>query len=126
MEHYRIHSENAPAAIGPYSQGVAAGDMVFVSGQIGTDPSTNLVAETFEGQVYQIFKNLSAILTGSGMVFSNVVKTTVFLTDIGRFADMNKIYAEHFNGPVLPARSAVQVAALPRGAQVEIELIAMK
>lgn len=123
----KISTPNAPAAIGPYSQAVLAGDTLYVSGQIPLDPATGtLVGTTIEEQAEQVFKNLGAILTEAGMTFDDVVKATVLLNDIGDFAAVNAIYGKYLCGEVLPARAAFAVDALPKGALVEIELIAVK
>ena len=120
-----ICTKNAPDAIGPYSQGVRAGDLLYVSGQVPIDPKTGAVVEGgIQAQAHQVFKNLKAILEEAGMSFDNVVKTTVLLADMGDFATVNEIYAQYFNGAILPARAAFQVAALPKAAMVEIELVA--
>ena len=117
-----ICTKNAPDAIGPYSQAVRAGDFLYVSGQVPIDPKTGAVVEGgIQAQAHQVFKNLKAILEEAGMSFDNVVKTTVLLGD---FATVNEIYAQYFNGAILPARAAFQVAALPKAAMVEIELVA--
>jgi 2-iminobutanoate/2-iminopropanoate deaminase len=119
-----INSNNAPAAIGPYSQGIIADNLLFSAGQIPLDPKTmTLVEGTIEVQTKQVLKNLDAILEEAGTSWQKVVKTTVFLTDLADFAQMNKTYAEHLN-EAKPARSTVQVAALPLGAKIEIELVA--
>lgn len=116
----------APAAIGPYSQAVGAGDFVFLSGQTGIDPATGeFVPGGVPEQTRQIFRNLRAVLEAAGLTLGDVIKTTVFLTDLAQFAPMNAVYAENFPDG-FPARSCVQVAALPKGAQIEIELIAEK
>jgi len=118
-----VATEAAPAAIGPYSQGVAAGDLLFVSGQLPIDPeSGELVTGSIGDMTHQIFKNIQAVAQAAGADLSRVVKTTVFLKDMNDFAEMNEVYAQYFDTP-LPARSAVQVAALPKGADVEIESI---
>ncbi len=118
-----IHTDNAPAAIGPYSQAVDLGSLVFTSGQIALDPATGeLVEGGIVPQTEQVFRNIEAILTAAGMTTENVVKTVVYLADINDFGTVNQIYARHFSGDC-PARSAVQVAALPKGALVEIECI---
>ena len=118
-----ISTLDAPAAIGVYSQAVRAGDTVWVSGQIPLDPKTKeLVGGGIEAQVHQVFKNLEAIVKAAGATFDNVVKATVFLTDMSHFGLVNKIMAEYFREPY-PARAAVGVASLPRGAQVEVECI---
>lgn len=122
-----IHTDRAPAAIGPYSQAVQAGNLVFASGAIPVDPATGgLVEAKIEAQAHKAFENLRAVLAAAGCTLADVVKTTVFLSDMGNFQVVNGIYAEYFDGAVLPARSAVQVAALPKGAMVEVEAIAVK
>ena len=119
-----IATDNAPAAVGPYSQGVRAGDFVFTAGQLGIVPGTKEFAgPDIEAQTRQALENLRAVLEAGGSCLEHVIKTTVFLQDIGEFARMNAVYAEFFpDGP--PARSAVQVAALPLGGRVEIEALA--
>ena len=114
-----------PAAIGPYSQGIAAGQTVYVSGQLPIDPATGLIPEGIAAQTAQSLKNIQAILAQQEMTLANVVKTTVFLADINDFAEMNKVYGEYFAQPY-PARSAVQVGKLPKDAPLEIECIAVK
>jgi 2-iminobutanoate/2-iminopropanoate deaminase len=117
----------APAAIGPYSQAVAAGPYLFTSGQIGFDAETGtLVGEDVSAQTRQAMANISAILNAAGLSFADVVKTTIFLTDMDDFVTVNRIYSEAFADSAPPARSTVAVAALPRGAQVEIETIALR
>jgi 2-iminobutanoate/2-iminopropanoate deaminase len=119
-----IATPNAPAAIGPYSQAIKLGDILYTSGQIPIDPATGiLVGSDITAQTTQVLKNLNAVLAAAGMTFANVVKTTVFLKDMADFAAMNAVYSQHFSG-VFPARSTVQVAALPKDALVEIECIA--
>jgi len=120
-----ITTQNAPAAIGPYSQAVQMGSLVYTSGQIPLDPKTGkLVEGGIEAETRQVFANLKAVLNAAGADFPNVIKAMVFLTDLGDFAAVNAIYAEYFpENP--PARSCVQAAALPAGAQVEIEVIAL-
>ena len=121
-----ISASNAPAAIGPYSHAIAAGDFLFTSGQIPLDPATGkLAGDTIEVQTGQVLKNLEAVLAANGMTFANVIKTTVFLTDLADFATVNGIYASRFSAEP-PARSCVQVAGLPGGAKVEIELVACR
>lgn len=118
-----IATDRAPAAIGPYSQAVAVGGMVFLSGQLALDPATGaLVPGGIREQTEQALKNIEAILEEAGLTMDNMVKTTVFLADIADFAAMNEVYAKHFTGSY-PARSAVQAAALPKGGLVEIECI---
>ncbi len=121
-----LATTNAPAAIGPYSQGVEVNGHVFVSGQLPVDPKTGEFAEGgMKELTLQIFKNIEAILKEAGMTLDNVVKTTVFLTDMADFADMNEVYASQFSG-TFPARSAFAVKTLPKNAPIEIEVIAMK
>ena len=123
----RIHTDKAPAAIGPYSQAVLAGDFLYVSGQLPLDPvSGAMVGDTAAEQAEQSIRNLSAILEAAGMTLDDVVKTSVLLADIADFAAVNEVYAKHFTGAVLPARAAFAVRDLPKGAKVEIELVAYK
>jgi 2-iminobutanoate/2-iminopropanoate deaminase len=125
MQREIISTDKAPAAVGPYSQAVRVGDFVFTAGQIGLNPTTGqIVAGGIEAQTRQVLSNLSGVLEAAGTSLANVVKTTVFLADIGDFKTMNGIYAE-FLPDAPPARSAVEVAALPLGARVEIEAIAI-
>ena len=122
----KVESPLAPAAIGPYSQAIAGGDVVFVSGQLPIDPKTGAFAgEDIQAQTRQSLENIKAILESEGLTMANVCKTTVLLADIGEFAAMNEVYAEFFTAPY-PARAAFQVAALPKGAKVEIEAIACR
>lgn len=119
-----IHTDSAPAAIGPYSQAIQIGDLLFVSGQVPIDPSTGAVVEgDVKAQAQQSLNNLKAILNAAGTNMGAVVKTTVFLADMNDFAAMNEVYAQFFQEP-FPARSAVQVGRLPKDAKVEIEAIA--
>jgi 2-iminobutanoate/2-iminopropanoate deaminase len=121
-----IETKNAPAAIGPYSQAVVVGSMVFCSGQIGLDPRTGaIVSGGIEAETRRVLANIREVLTAAKLEFADVVKTTIFLADLGDFDLVNRIYGEHFEPP-FPARSTVQAAALPRGARIEIEVIAMK
>ena len=122
-----ISTNQAPAAIGPYSQGVeASGTSINVSGQIPIDPATGEFAGSdIRSQTEQCLKNLEAILAEAGASMADVVETTVMLTDINEFADMNEVYAQHFTEPY-PARAAFQVVALPKGAKVEIKCVARK
>lgn len=121
-----VVSNNAPSAIGPYSQAIKAGNSIFVSGQLGLNPKTgNFDADDIKVQTKQSLENLKSILQEEGYSLSDVVKTTVLLKDIAEFGDMNAIYAEYFKEPY-PARSAFQVVALPKGGRVEIEAIASK
>ena len=119
-----IASTNAPAAIGPYSQAVKAGSFIFLSGQLGIDPKTGEFVEgSVSEQAEQVFKNIQAVLAEAGLDFDQIVKTTVFLADMGDFAAINAVYAKYFDVPY-PARSAVAVRTLPKNALVEIEVIA--
>lgn len=120
-----IATTNAPAAIGPYSQAIQAGNILFVSGQLGINPITGRFAEGVKEQTLQVFKNIKAILAEAGFEIGDVVKTTVFLADMDDFAAMNEVYASQFNG-AFPARSAVAVKTLPKNGLVEIEVIAVK
>ncbi len=125
MEKVIIATPNAPAAVGPYSQGVRAGKLVYTAGQVALDPATGkLVEGDIEAQTHQVFRNLQAVLRAAGTDLANVVKTTVFLQDMDHFAAMNQAYAQHFAGQP-PARTTVQVAKLPLGALVEIEAVAL-
>jgi 2-iminobutanoate/2-iminopropanoate deaminase len=121
-----ISTAEAPTAVGPYSQAIAAGPLVFCSGQIPLEPSTGTLVEgDVSSQTERVLQNLAAVLRAHGLGMEHVVKTTVFMTDLARFGEMNAAYAKHF--PVdPPARSTIQVAALPKGANVEIEAIALK
>lgn len=126
MANRAIQSPAAPAAIGPYSQAIQAGQTVYVSGQLPIDPSTGAFAgEDIKSQTRQSLTNIKAILTESGMSMADVTKTTVLLADIAEFGAMNEVYAEFFAEP-FPARAAFQVAALPKAAKVEIECVAVK
>ena len=126
MSNKAIHTSNAPAAIGPYSQAVAAGHTLYISGQLPIDPATGEFAGAdIASQTRQSLTNMKAILEANGMTMADVVKTTVLLADIAEFAAMNAVYAEFFSEPY-PARAAYQVAALPKAAKVEIEAIAVK
>ncbi len=119
-----ISSSNAPKALGPYSQAIATGSLVFCSGQIPLNPATGAIEETtIEGQTRQAITNLSAVLAAAGTSLQNVVKTTVFIKDMNDFAALNKVYEELF-APAKPARSCVEVARLPKDVKVEIECIA--
>ena len=119
----KIHTEKAPAAVGPYSQAVISNGMVYTSGQIAIDPAANaIVADAIEGQTEQVMKNLEAILDTAGSSFEKAVKTTCFLADTNDFAAFNEIYGKYFTN--LPARSCVAVKTLPKGALVEVEVIA--
>ncbi len=122
----RIQTDKAPAAIGPYSQAIAIDGLVFLSGQIPLDPATGeLVKADIQTETRRVLDNLRGVLEAAGCTFDHVVKTTIFLTDLGDFAAVNQVYGEAFTGTP-PARATVQVAALPRGARVEIEAIAKR
>lgn len=126
MAHQPISTTAAPAAIGPYSQAIVAGKLVFTSGQIPLDPATQqLVTGDVRAQAERVMENLSAVLAAAGSSFAEVVKTTIYLADLGDFAVVNEVYGKRFSGAP-PARSTVQVAALPKGARVEIDVIAVK
>lgn len=121
-----IATKNAPAAVGPYSQAIDCGDTVYCSGQIPLDPQTGAVVEGgLEAQAHQMFRNVKAVLAEAGLGLENVVKTTVFMTDLAQFGALNAIYAEYFAEPY-PARSCVEVSALPKGVLVECEVIARR
>jgi 2-iminobutanoate/2-iminopropanoate deaminase len=121
----RIETSSAPGAIGPYSQGIAAGNLVFTAGQIGLDPETGDLVEGLEGQTRRALANVGAILAAAGCAWRDVVKTTVFLADMADFAAFNAIYAEVVSEPY-PARATVQAAGLPKGALIEIDAVAVK
>ncbi len=124
MTHKAVQTTGAPAAIGPYSQGIVSGGFLFCAGQAALDPATGVLAEGgIEPETEQVMANLSAVLGAAGYAWSDVVKTTVFLIDMADFAAMNGIYSRFVSDPP-PARSTVGVAALPKGARVEIEVIA--
>ena len=125
MQRSVIATPAAPAAIGPYSQAIRAGNLVFTSGQIPLDPTTGqMVTGDLAAETRRVLANLAAVLAAAGVGFAYVVKTTIFLTDMGDFAAVNALYAERFSGAP-PARSTVQVARLPKDARVEIEMIAV-
>jgi len=120
-----IHSDDAPKAIGPYSQAIKAGNVIYTSGQVSLDPKTGeLVTGDFNAQARRVFENLKAVLRAGGADFRHVAKANVFLTDLANFQALNAIYAEYF-GDHKPARTTVQVAGLPKGAALEIDLIAV-
>ena len=120
-----LHTDQAPAAIGPYSQAVIAGGFLYSAGQIGIDPATGeLVAPDVERQTRRVFENLRAVLAAAELGFEDVVKTTVYLADMQEFQLVNAVYAEHFSEP-FPARSTVAVAGLPKGARVEVDVVAL-
>ena len=115
-----IHTDNAPAAIGPYSQAIKVGDTVYLSGQIPLDPATMTLVEGLEAQVEQVFRNLAAVCDAAGGGLGDIVKLNIFLTDLGHFSAVNDIMARHFSQPY-PARAAIGVRALPRDALVEMD-----
>jgi 2-iminobutanoate/2-iminopropanoate deaminase len=120
-----VHTDSAPAAVGPYSQAVKAGSMVICSGQIPIDPSNGeLVTGDIQAQTHQVMKNLQAVLEASGSGFDRAVRFTIFLTDLGDFGKVNEVYASYLSEPY-PARACVQVSALPKGVDVEIDAIAL-
>jgi 2-iminobutanoate/2-iminopropanoate deaminase len=125
MKKHIITSDQAPAAVGPYSQAVAAGPLVFFSGQIPINQAGELVQGDIVVQTVQVFENLKALLAAAGLTLGQVVKTTVFLADLADFKEMNRVYAEFFPEQP-PARSTIQVAGLPKGASVEIEAVALR
>ena len=121
-----VVTPHAPKAVGPYSQAVLIGDTLYCSGQIPLDPeSGEVVSGGVREQAERVFLNLGAVLRASGMDFSNVVKATIFTTDLSKFGELNEVYASFFSEPY-PARSTVQVSALPRGVQVEVEVVAIR
>ena len=121
----KTETTGAPAAIGPYSQAIDTGNMLFISGQLGIDPSSGEIPESFEDQAKNVMNNIKAILETAGFGFDNVVKTTIFLADMADFAKINEIYGACFPNHK-PARSCIQAAALPKGGKVEIETIACR
>lgn len=121
----KIESKSAPAAIGPYSQATVAGSTCYVSGMLGIDPATGELKEGVEAQAEQALLNLEAVLKAAELTTASVVKTTVFLTDMSAFSQVNAIYSKHFSAPY-PARSCVQVSALPKGGLFEIEAVAVR
>jgi len=125
MDKQRIHTDDAPAAVGPYSQAIRAGNLLFTAGQVALDPPTGeLVGADVATQTEQVLRNLRAVLAAAGTDFAHVIKTTVFLQSMSDFAAMNAVYARHFPEP-FPARSTVEVGALPKGGLVEIECVAL-
>jgi 2-iminobutanoate/2-iminopropanoate deaminase len=125
MTRQAITTSGAPAALGPYSQAIVSGDLVFCAGQLGIDPATGDLADGVEAQAERALRNLAAVLDAAGCSFADVVKTTIFLADIGDFAAINAVYAKFTSDPA-PARSTFAVGALPRGARIEIEAIARR
>ncbi len=125
MERSEVSTEAAPAAIGPYSQAIRVGDLLYTAGQVPLEPETmQLVEGGIVEQTHRVMRNLAAVLAAAGADFGDTVKTMVFLKDLGEFAEFNEVYGEYFAGAVPPARSTVEVAGLPLGARVEIELVA--
>ena len=120
-----IFTDKAPAPIGPYTQAILAGNTLYVSGQIPVNPATGEVVTGIEAATEQVMENLKAILTQAGTTFEKVVKTTIFLADMGQFAQVNGVYARYFNEATAPARETVQVAQLPKAVEVEISCIAV-
>lgn len=121
-----IATKDAPTAVGPYSQAIAAGDMLFCAGQIPLDPATGeLIEGDITAQATRVLENVKGVLAANGMTFADVVKSTVFMVDLAEFAAMNAVYAKYFTEP-FPARSTIQVAALPKGSRVEIEVTAVR
>jgi 2-iminobutanoate/2-iminopropanoate deaminase len=126
MEKKVIRTDNAPAPIGPYNQAIQYGDMLFVSGQIAINPATGeLVQDDIQAETRMVMQNLQAVLAEAGMDFSNVIKSTIFLMDMGQFAQVNEVYGSYFTANP-PARETVQVAGLPKGVNVEISVVAGK
>lgn len=126
MEKTIINTKNAPAPIGPYNQAIEVNNTLYISGQICIDPSTgDLKNKDMQEETHQVMQNLRSILQEAGMSFSNVVRTTIFLTDMNRFSEVNEIYGKYFGGD-FPARETVQVSALPKFVNVEISMIAVK
>lgn len=126
MEKQIINTPNAPAPIGPYNQAILTGNMLFASGQIAINPATNqLVTEDIVSETHQVMQNVKAILNAAGMDFSDVLKSTIFITDMNDFVKINEAYGSYFSG-YAPARETVQVAALPKNVHVEISVIASK
>jgi len=119
-----VHTDAAPAAIGPYGQAVRAGEFVFTSGQVGADPSSGALADGVAAQADRALRNLAAVLQAADTDLDHVVKSTIFLTDMADFSTVNEVYATHLSPPY-PARSTVAVTALPKGALVEIEVVAL-
>ncbi len=120
-----LHTEKAPAALGPYSQAIKANNTVYLSGQVGINPSTGKMNnENLETEAHQVMKNIGEVLNAAGLGYKHIVKTSIFLTDMSRFSEINVIYGSYFSKPY-PARETVQVSALPAGAQVEISVIAV-
>jgi 2-iminobutanoate/2-iminopropanoate deaminase len=125
MDKQIINTTSAPAPIGPYNQAIRSGNMLFISGQVCIDPATGeLKNKDVQEETHQVMHNLKAILAEAGMTFSNVVKTTIFITDMNRFSEINEVYGKYFDGH-FPARETVQVSALPKFVNIEISMIAV-
>ncbi len=122
----KVDTKNAPGALGPYSQAIEIDNLVYTSGQLGIDPVSGEMPQDVTAQAELSLKNVQAILEDCGLGMNDIIKTLVFLTDMGDFAAVNEVYSRYINGDVLPARSCVAVAALPKGGLVEIEVIAQK
>ncbi|MGN6164157.1 MAG: RidA family protein [Flavisolibacter sp.] len=126
MEKKIINTKNAPAPIGPYNQAILANDTLYISGQVCIEAATgNLKNRDIQDETHQVMQNLKVILQEAGMSFNNVVKTTIFITDMNRFSEINEVYGKYFDGD-FPARETVQVSALPKAVNVEISMIAVK
>jgi 2-iminobutanoate/2-iminopropanoate deaminase len=122
-----INTSNAPAPIGPYNQAVLNGDLLYTSGQIAIDPKTGkLMTDSIQAETELVMENLKAILTEAGMTFENVLKSSIFISDMNNFAEINEVYASYFNAETAPARETVEVANLPKFVNVEISVIASK
>ena len=122
----KINTDKAPGALGPYSQAVEIDNLVYTSGQLGIDPATGEMPEGVEAQAKLALENVKAILAEAGLKMTSIIKTLVFIKDMNDFGKVNAIYAEYINGPVLPARSCVEVAELPKGVLAEVEVIAIQ
>ena len=125
MSKEAIHSKHAPAALGPYSQGIRAGNTVYLSGQLGLDPATGILAEGIDAQAHQVFRNLRAVAQAAGGELDDVVKLTILMADLADFGKVNEIMATYFKAPY-PARATYQVAALPKAAALEVEAILVR
>ena len=122
-----INTPNAPAPIGPYNQAILTGNTLYISGQIAFDPNTNeLVLDTIEAETSQVMENLKAVLAAADMTFENVVKSSIFISDMNSFGQINEVYGTYFNAETAPARETVEVANLPKFVNVEISMIAVK
>ncbi|MEO5789572.1 MAG: Rid family detoxifying hydrolase [Gelidibacter sp.] len=122
-----INTPNAPAPIGPYNQAILSGNTLYMSGQVAFDPKTNeLVLDSIEAETAQVMENLKAVLAAADMTFENVVKTSIFISDMNNFGQINAVYGKYFDADTAPARETVEVAKLPRSVNVEISMIAIK